>query len=207
MSSPTLPRLSRRTALKVTAGTTLGPAVAAAAIASQKPAPLAAGAGGAATDVLTAVERAQLAALCETLCPGEPGRFPSASELNLTSLVEQRLGELEEDVRGQLKVGIAVFDNGLVYALAGEGVRPFTALSAEERARAVERWRFSGAGFRRTLYKGLASLVQSIYWSQPETQLAAGYPDPPASSQLRRTYAENLVDYRGLRASAKATET
>lgn len=200
MSTPTPLRVSRRRALKATAVTTLGLAAAGAAIASQKPAPRA----HAELHALTPVEHAQLSALCEALCPGEPGRFPSSAEVDLPALVDARIAILDDETQQQLKTAIALFDNALVGALAGEGLRPFSALSAAEREQALERWRFSSVGFRRTLFKALSGLVQATYWVLPAVQEGAGYAGPPDAAQLRQTYGESLVDLGALRATKKA---
>jgi hypothetical protein len=200
MSTPPPHRVSRRRALKATAITSLGLAAAGGAIASQKPAPRPHGKLAA----LTPVEHAQLSVLCETLCPGEPGRFPSSAEVDLPARVDAHIATLEADTREQLQVAIALFDNALVGALGGEGVHPFSALPLEERTAAVERWRHSGVGFRRTLFKALTGLIHATYWVLPEVQAGAGYAGPPDAAQLRQAYADDLVDLGALRATKKA---
>jgi hypothetical protein len=200
MSTPPPHRVSRRRALKATALTTLGLAAAGGAIASQKPAPRTHGELAA----LTPVEHAQLSVLCETLCPGEPGRFPSSAEVDLPALVDARIAMLEADTREQIRVAIALFDNALMAALSGDGVRPFSALPLEERSAAVERWRHSAVGFRRTLFKALTGLIHSTYWVLPEAEAGAGYGGPPDAAKLREAYSDDLVDLGALRATKKA---
>jgi hypothetical protein len=171
-------------------------------IASQKPE------AGAHPDLhsLDPVEFAQLTALCDLLCPGKPGAFPSAKDLALPAIVDQHLSTFDADTIAQLKMAIGLVDNALLGTLMGERLRPTSSLTLEDRARALNAFRDSKVGFRRTLYHAVSSLIMSVYWTRPEVEQGAGYNGPPPSAHLRATYAENLVDYSDLRAKRTASD-
>jgi hypothetical protein len=152
------------------------------------------------------VEFAQLTALCDLLCPGKPGVFPSSKELDLPALVDKHLSSFDADTIAQLKTAVGLVDNALLGAVMAERLRPISSLGLEGRASALNAFRDSAVGFRRTLYHAVSSLVMSVYWTQPGVEQGAGYNGPPPSAHLRATYSENLVDYTDLRAKRKASD-
>jgi hypothetical protein len=166
------------------------------ALALQKPQP---GSSKRSLQVLTESEAAVLEALADRLCPAVGAGAPGAKSIDLVSILDKRLVDVEEDAAQGLKLGLLLFDNALTGALFAERARPFSKLSPADQDRMIDNWRHSSVAFRRTLYRGLSYLVMAIYWGEPVTWARIGYSGPPDARGLRSAYADNLVDLEALR--------
>lgn len=147
---------------------------------------------------LDASEARVLEHLAERLCPAAGGGAPGAKELDLVGTIDAALAGAEPDLRDGVKLALSLFESAAVGMLLGERVRAFTALSHEEQDRAIDDWRFSGIAFRRSVMRGLSSLVMSMYWGERRVWERTGYPGPPDPAALRATYRANLVDLAAL---------
>ena len=155
----------------------------------------------------SAAEAGVLAALARRLCPADGAGAPGADGIDLVGMLDQALEPLDDDAKQQLKLGLMLFDNAFSGALFGERVRPFSQLDGEAQDAVIRNWQESKVAFRRTLMRGLSSLVMSVYWGDPRSWPRIGYAGPPSLAGLRATYADNLVDLAALRAPAAAKET
>lgn len=155
----------------------------------------------------SAAEAGVLTALARRLCPADGQGAPGAEGLDLVGMLDQALEPLDDDAKQQLKLGLMLFDNAFTGALFGERVRPFSQLDGAAQDAIIRNWQESKVAFRRTLIRGLGSLVMSVYWGDPRTWGRIGYAGPPNPAALRATYAENLVDLASLRAQSPAKET
>lgn len=164
-------------------------------------------AAGAALRVLSPAEAGVLSALARRLCPAAGAGAPGADGLDLTGMMDQAIEPLDDDAKQQLKLGLMLFDNAFTGALFGERVRPFSQLDGQAQDAVIRNWQTSSVAFRRTLMRGLSSLVMSIYWGDPRSWSRIGYAGPPDARALRATYSENLVDLNSLRAQSPAKET
>jgi hypothetical protein len=149
--------------------------------------------------VLDATEFAVLAAMAERICPALGPGAPGATKLEVAHKADAMMESFDPESQKGIKIALRVFENALMGALMGERAVPFTQLSAEQQDRVLEGWRTSDVGFRRTIYRAVASLVTSAYWGSPETWARIGYalPNP---AHLRAAYADQLVDLDSLRA-------
>jgi hypothetical protein len=152
-------------------------------------------------------EAAVLAALARRLCPPAGPGSPGADALGLVVLLDKALGTADEEVRKGLRVGLLIFDNALTGALFGERVRPFSQLDGAAQDAVIRNWQNSSVAFRRTLIRGISSLVMAVYWGDPRSWPSTGYSGPPDPRALRSTYADNLVDLAALRAPSTVKET
>jgi Gluconate 2-dehydrogenase subunit 3 len=155
----------------------------------------------------TANEAGVLAALAARLCPAGGAGAPGAEAIDLVGMLDQALEPLDDDAKQQLKLGLMLFDSAFSGALFGERVRPFSQLDGAAQDAVIRNWQESKVAFRRTLMRGLSSLVMSVYWGDPRSWSRIGYAGPPAAAALRATYADNLVDLASLRAQSPAKET
>ncbi|MDB4975870.1 MAG: putative oxidoreductase [Myxococcaceae bacterium] len=156
--------------------------------------------------VLDGAEYAILVALAERLCPAAGDGAPGATKLRIAEYFDDVLGQSDAEAQKALKGALALFENALGGALVGERLVPFTELSADDQDRVLHGWQDSKLGVRRTVFRALASGIQSFYWGNPATWKRIGYeqPDPAA---LRLAYADNLVDLDALRATPLANGT
>lgn len=155
-------------------------------------------------EVLSSAEYAILSAVAARLCPA-PGPGVAAPEsVDVALLADRLFVRADEDAQKGLKMALAIVESGLVGAIALERVRPFTQLSPEGQARALEWLRQSRIPLRRTIYRSLSGLVGSLYYSDPAVWPTVGYPGPPSPKALRVAYASQLVDLEALR--GKPTE-
>ncbi len=205
MSSPKVPpELSRRSLLKtglvgaalVTAGS--------AALLVQPPRSEGVASGLTTFDPKSA---AVLTALARRLCPAAGPGSPGADAIGLVGLLDKAVANADEEVRKGLQVGLLIFDNALTGALFGERLRPFSQLDGAAQDAVIRNWWNSGVAFRRTLIRGISSLVMAVYWGDPRSWPSTGYGGPPDPRALRSTYADNLVDLAALRATHAAKET
>lgn len=154
--------------------------------------------------VLDATEYAILAAIADRVCPALGPGAPGATALDLASGVDGLVADADPEVQKGTKMALRIFENALTGALAGERIMPFTELDPEAQDRVLARWRDSGVGFRRTVYKGLVGAIFALYWGDPRTWPRIGYGGPPDFTKLRHVYAEELVDLNDLRATPLA---
>jgi hypothetical protein len=192
-------RVSRRTLIKTSlAG--LGVAIAGGAgLALQKTVLLAQ--TPAALQVLDPAEYAVLVAITDRVCPAVGPGAPGGIALRVPELLDRILLDTDIEMQKGIKVALKLLDNALTGALTGERLVPFTKLTAEQQDRSLARWRDADSGFRRTVYGGVASAINSVYWGQKETWARLGYKGPPDIAGLRAAYADQLVDLNSLRAT------
>ena len=128
--------------------------------------------------VLDARQYSILAAIAETLCPGEAG-LPDANTLQVALKVDHLLDRLNPADAQEFCQAIALIENALT-GLVFEG--RFTTLSASApstRLRALEGWRTSRLTLRRKAYTAVSGMCVGAYWSDPRVYAFVGYPGPP----------------------------
>lgn len=156
--------------------------------------------------VLSPSEFATVSAIVERICPAMGEGAPGATALNMAEAIDAELAGMDESLVGEIKALLQVFESGLVGALFGERVRPFTRLSPAAQDEVLTAWRDSSVGVRRTGFRLLKSLTAALYYGRSETWARIGYPGPPPAVALRAGYAMNLVDMDALRATNVAKE-
>jgi hypothetical protein len=156
--------------------------------------------------VLSSEEYAVLTAIADRLCPARKPGFPAASELKVPEAIDAMFEHAHADEKDGFKLGLSIFESALSGAMFGERLVPFTKLAPASQDRVLRAWQNSSIGFRRTVYTGLSSLIQAVYWGNPGAWSRVGYSGPLDPAALRKTYADNLVDWDSLRATAKQTK-
>lgn len=151
--------------------------------------------------VLDAAEYAVLVAITDRVCPALGAGAPGGVALRVPELLDRVLVDTDVEMQKGIKVALKLLDNALTGALTGERVVPFTKLSPEQQDRSLTRWRDADSGFRRTVFGGVTSAINSVYWAQRETWPRIGYQGPPDIAGLRAAYADQLVDLNSLRAT------
>src|SRR3954470_152409 len=113
---------------------------------------------------LSAKARAALDAICDTFVPGGDG-LPSASELGapetLLSLVARNPRAAERKQVAQL---LGLWDTRVLCAIAGGGVRRFTALAQADRERVLLSWADSRVAQRRAAFQALRKGTLLAYY-------------------------------------------
>lgn len=197
-------RLSRRSLMKTGLVGSLLVGLGSIGLALQKPKP------AAHTPELHALDESEyavLAAVAARLCPAFGPGAPGAAALDTATHADAMIANADPEVQKGVKIALRVFDNALTGVLSGERFKPFTELDAEAQDRVLERWRDSDVGFRRTVYKALASMISALYWGDSQTWQRMGYSGPPDMAKLRDVYSDQLVDYDALRAAPIAKGT
>lgn len=121
----------------------------------------------------TEAERGVLRAICARLLPGS-GRFPAASEVDVAGRVERLLAEL--GATSDFRRLLALFEwSPLLFE--AEPHR-FTRLSAEGQVHILRGWATSRLDFRRRGFVAIKRLAMSLYYTQPDTWPAIGFPGP-----------------------------
>jgi len=191
-------RVSRRTLIK-TSLAALGVALAGgAALALQKTVLLG---DTPSLKVLDPAEYAVLVAITDRVCPALGEGAPGGVALRVPELLDRMLLDADIEMQKGIKVALKLLDNALTGAVTGERVVPFTKLSPEQQERSLASWRDADSGFRRTVFAGVTSAINSIYWAQRATWPRVGYKGPPDIEGLRAAYADQLVDLNSLRAT------
>jgi hypothetical protein len=150
--------------------------------------------------VLSHAEYSVLAAIVDRICPPLGEGAPGASARDVARTLDNELAHLDAEIGAAFKILLTAFENGLVGALFGERLRPFTRLAPPDQDVVLAAWRSSSVGARRTAFKILKSMTAAVYFSEASTWQRIGYPGPPPAATLRAGYAANLVDYESLRA-------
>jgi hypothetical protein len=148
--------------------------------------------------VLSEGEYAVLAAIAERMCPSAGPGIPGAAEIDVALMTDRMLEYAEQDVVEGLKLGLGLIESGLVGALFGERVKPFTQLAPADQDRVLIAFRESELPVRRTIFRSFAGLTGSIYYGDPRSWPSVGYPGPPSPSGLREAYAGQLVELEAL---------
>lgn len=151
--------------------------------------------------VLSDDEYAIVSAVAARMCPQPGPDVPGADAIGVGLKADRLLSRADPAALADVKAVLAIFESGLTSALFFERARPFTQLEPEEQDRVLLAWRDSSILVRRTIHRALAGLTTSLYFGDPRTWPALGYPGPPDAAALRRAYAEQLVDLDALRAT------
>lgn len=112
---------------------------------------------------------------------GDPG-VPSVDEIDVGGQIDTYLASVHPAVVAELETALFLLENAGIAALLEGRTQPFTALSVEERATVLASWAVARMGLYRKIFRGLQLLVCGVYWADPRTHLAVGYPGPPAIS-------------------------
>ena len=124
---------------------------------------------------LTGRQRVALAAICDTFAPGLDG-LPSATELGVPeAIAEAADAGLRPDERAQLGRLLSVWDTPAATALAGAGLRRFSALAQERREAVLRSWCDSRLPQRRAAFQALRKAVLTHYYVLPGRD---GRPNP-----------------------------
>ncbi len=156
--------------------------------------------------MLTLDEHAIVAAVARCVCP-EPGPdVPGPDAVGVGLLADRLLERADPGTAADVKAVLGLFESGLTGALFLERTRPFTQLELADQRRELVRWRDSSVLVRRTVARALSGLTTSLYFGDPRTWPAFGYPGPPDPEALRRAYAPQLVNLEALRAPGHEIE-
>ena len=150
--------------------------------------------------VLTPEEHAILAAIARRVWPSPGPDVPGADAVGVGLLADRLLSHADPGTAVDVKSVLALFENGLVGALFGERVRPFTQLAPEAQDAVLLAWRDSSVALRRTVFRALSTMVTALYYGHPSVWPGIGYPGPPDPVAFRAAYAAQVVDLASLRA-------
>ncbi len=87
--------------------------------------------------------------------------------------------QLDVAAKKDLKQLLALFDNALFSFLSGGPPRPFTQMTPAEQDAQLAAWQTSRLAIKRTGYQAMKRLTCALYFSDPATYAAVGYPGPP----------------------------
>ncbi len=104
---------------------------------------------------------------------------PSADELDVAGKADGLLARAAPHVQGDLRRLLGLFDDALAAFLLDGRTSPFSRLSAAGQDEALRQWRDSRLSLRRSGFQGLQRLAAALYYSDPRSWPAAGYPGPP----------------------------
>jgi len=107
-------------------------------------------------------------------------RTKAADPVEIAHRVDDYLALQTEQVQGDIKSLLLLFENALAGLLFDGRVKPFTRLSPEAQDGVLLAWRDSKITVRRAGYHALRKLTMSAYWAMPEHWAEAGYNGPPA---------------------------
>ncbi|MCX4096064.1 GMC family oxidoreductase [Nocardia sp. alder85J] len=138
----------------------------------------------------TARQRAALSLICDTFLPGDGAGLPSASELGAVDTVLALLARAPRAAdRQQLATLLNVWDAPLFGVLTGRGPHRFSALSPQDRERALLRLGASGLGPLRAIFQALKGASILAYNITPGPTGAnplwqrLGYPGVPGAPE------------------------
>ncbi|MGH1561653.1 GMC family oxidoreductase [Mumia sp. DW29H23] len=134
---------------------------------------------------LTAKQRANLTAICDTFAPGDGDTIPSASALGAVEIVEAMAAHNPRKAESdQLKRLLGVWDSRLAGLALGFGPRHFSSMSQADREAALIGLSDSRLAQKRALFQALKGAATLAYYLAPgptgESPLwtAMGYPGP-----------------------------
>lgn len=119
-----------------------------------------------------------LAAVAERVCPGGDG-LPSATEIDVASLIDGLLATMHPGVAGELERVLGLMENAVAGLVFDGNPRPFTASSPAVQDAVLDAWRTSRLSLRRQAFGAVKGLVASAYHAHPATFAGVGYPGPP----------------------------
>ena len=129
-------------------------------------------------------ERRALAAICDTFAPGD-GDALAATELGVPEAIVAGLTSARKGDRRQLRWLLRSWDNPLLAALAGAGLRAFSTLDPPGRERVLRSWCDSRLSQRRAAFQALRKAALVSYYTlapeegaNPSWQMLE-YPGPP----------------------------
>ena len=128
--------------------------------------------------VLSQREYSIIYALANRFLP-ENGRFPAAHKLKVAWNFDQTLATAHPSLQTEIKLLLALIENGAAGLLLSGNHRPFTQCSAAEQDAILEAWRTSSLAFRRSAILSINRLCGAIYYSSPESFELVGYGGPP----------------------------
>ncbi|MED5370694.1 MAG: gluconate 2-dehydrogenase subunit 3 family protein [Myxococcota bacterium] len=126
----------------------------------------------------TPAQYATLCALAEVVCPASDA-LPSALEVGVPAQLDALFATLPPENGQEIGLALGLLENALVGALLDARPRPFSRLPIERRVEIWAAWSRSNIPLRRTVYKGLNSLISATAYGNPAYQRHAGYPGPP----------------------------
>ncbi|WP_227980156.1 GMC family oxidoreductase N-terminal domain-containing protein [Nocardia spumae] len=136
----------------------------------------------------TARQRAALGMICDTFTPGDGAELPSATELGSVDTVFEILRRNPRaSERKQLTTLLDLWDSRWIGLLLGNGPRHFSALTPEQRERALLRLGNSRIAVKRTLFQALKQAALLSYNVTPgpggsnPMWRAIDYPGPPGT--------------------------
>jgi len=119
-----------------------------------------------------------LAAVADRVCPGGDG-LPSASEIDVASLVDGLLATMHPGDVGELETALALLENAVAGLVFDGNPRPFSASPPAVQDAVLSAWRTSRLSVRRQVFGALRGLISSAYHAHPDTYAGVGYPGPP----------------------------
>jgi len=124
-----------------------------------------------------------LVALADTVCPGNGGSLPAASEIGVPSSVDTYVATLSPIAQRQIEQALGLLESPLAGLFLEGRIRPFTRLDPAQREAVLEGWRAHRLELLRSAYVALRNLVVTAYYVHPIVHAGIGYPGPPDYGQ------------------------
>lgn len=118
-------------------------------------------------------ERGVLRAICARLLPSDEGA-PGAAATDVAGRMERLLDQLQ--ATSDFRRLLALFEWSPLLFEADP--HRFTQLPPEDQDRVIRGWAASRLAFRRSGFVAIKRLAMSLYYTQPETWPAIGFPGP-----------------------------
>jgi hypothetical protein len=120
-----------------------------------------------------------LVAVSDALLPGNGGDLPAAHELGVVEGVDALLARMSPIDVAEFQSVLMLIENAIPGFLFNGGVRPFSQYDLATRQTILKGWRDSRITLRRSAFRALHGLCNSVYWSNSRVHSAIGYPGPP----------------------------
>lgn len=125
---------------------------------------------------LSVQEYALFNRLAHIILPTEGSALLDPAQVPVAANVDQLLANLRPDIRQQLGVGLALFDNAAV--LTGGHFGRFVDLPDAEATAYLDTWINSSVPPQRAIAGAAMRLVKTAYWQDPRTWPAVGFEGP-----------------------------
>ncbi len=120
-----------------------------------------------------------LAAVADRVMPGDGDQLPAAWDLEVPEKIDGVLATVHPADAAEVGQLLLLLESALAGLVLDGRPRTFTGSSAEQQDAALEDWRGSRIGVRRTGFRALQKTILAAYYGSPETWEAVGYPGPP----------------------------
>ncbi len=105
--------------------------------------------------------------------------FPGADPIRTAWLADGSLRRVSPEARADLRLGLALLENGLSGLLTRGSWRLFSELEDTAKDEAIRRWGHSDQNQLRGASNALRKLCLAVHYAELQNALATGYPGPP----------------------------